>query len=108
MGTRLIKMGSSLEGPLNFGTVLLMLSIAKLASVQPSLRKVCAHTLLSIYTFRRTGLDTNYGYQGVRSNVFYDHFSLLKTIEGGFGLPCLNHACDANVRVMSDLFAAKQ
>ena len=23
----------------------------------------------------------------------------------GFNLPCLNHACDSNVQVMSDLFA---
>jgi hypothetical protein len=25
-------------------------------------------------------------------------------IEGGLGLPCLNHACDSTVSVMSDLF----
>jgi hypothetical protein len=49
-------------------------------------------------------VDTNYGLTGVRSNVRYNHFSLLKTIESGFELPCLNHACDANVSVMSDLF----
>jgi hypothetical protein len=29
---------------------------------------------------------------------------LLKTLEAGFGVPCLNHACDASVHVMSDLF----
>lgn len=51
-------------------------------------------------------VDTNYGYRGVKSGVRYDHFALLKTIEAGFGLPCLNHACDANEHVMSDLFAA--
>jgi phosphatidylinositol-3-phosphatase len=50
-------------------------------------------------------VDTNYGKKGVASSVRYNHFSLLKTIEGGFGLPCLNHACDSNVKVMSDLFA---
>jgi phosphatidylinositol-3-phosphatase len=50
-------------------------------------------------------VDTNYGVQGVQSNKRYDHFSLLKTIEAGFGLPCLNHACDASESVMSDLFA---
>jgi hypothetical protein len=50
-------------------------------------------------------VDTNYGVSGVESSNFYTHFSLLKTIEGGFGLPCLNHACDANVATMSDLFA---
>jgi hypothetical protein len=49
-------------------------------------------------------VDTNYGAQGAKSANFYTHFSLLKSIEAGFGLPCLNHACDAKVDVMSDLF----
>ncbi len=53
-----------------------------------------------------TIVDTNYGVSGVQSNQRYTHFSLLKSIEAGLGLPCLNHACDANVVVMSDLFAA--
>ena len=48
---------------------------------------------------------TNYGTKGVASDVPYNHFSLLRTLEAAFGLPCLNHACDANVRVMTDLFA---
>lgn len=48
---------------------------------------------------------TNYGPQGVQSSTYYNHFSLLKTIEGGLGLPCLNHACDSDVKVMADLFA---
>ncbi|HEY3930700.1 MAG TPA: alkaline phosphatase family protein [Candidatus Koribacter sp.] len=52
-------------------------------------------------------VDTNYGRHGVQSPVFYDHYSLLRTIEGGFGLPCLNHACDKMSKVMSDLFAEK-
>ncbi len=51
-------------------------------------------------------VDTNYGVSGVQSDVFYTHFSLLRTLEAGFGLPCLNHACDASAAVMSDLFAA--
>ncbi len=50
-------------------------------------------------------VDTNYGVHGVQSTQMYTHFSLLKSLEGGFGLPCLNHACDASVSVMSDLFA---
>jgi hypothetical protein len=50
-------------------------------------------------------VDTNYGVKGVQSTQMYTHFSLLKSLEGGFGLPCLNHACDANVNAMSDLFA---
>jgi hypothetical protein len=49
-------------------------------------------------------VDTNYGTHGLKSSAAYNHFSLLKTIEGGFGLPCLNHACDSTVNVMSDLF----
>ena len=49
-------------------------------------------------------VDTNYGVIGVQSNVRYNHFSILKTVEAGFKLPCLNHACDAGTAVMSDLF----
>jgi hypothetical protein len=41
---------------------------------------------------------------GVHSTRRYTHFSLLKTLEAAFGLPCLNHACDAGVAVMDDLF----
>ena len=50
-------------------------------------------------------VDTNYGRHGATSSQFYTHFSLLKTIEAGFGLPCLNHACDAGSKLMTDLFA---
>jgi len=49
-------------------------------------------------------VDMSYESHGVTSNTFYTHFSLLKSIESGLGLPCLNHACDSNVNVMSDLF----
>jgi hypothetical protein len=49
-------------------------------------------------------VDTNYGSHGKESAQFYTHFSLLKSLEAGFGLPCLNHACDSSVKVMSDLF----
>lgn len=49
-------------------------------------------------------VDTNYGAHGLQSSVAYNHFSLLKSIEAGLGLPCLNHACDSNVNVMVDLF----
>jgi len=51
-------------------------------------------------------VDTNYGVHGVKSANFYTHFSLLKSLEAGFGLPCLNHACDESTKVMSDLFRA--
>ena len=52
-----------------------------------------------------TIVDTNYGTKGTTSNVYYNHFALLKTLEAGFQLPCLNHACDKDVPVMRDLFA---
>jgi hypothetical protein len=52
-------------------------------------------------------VDTNYGIHGMQSGKQYNHFSLLKSIESGFGLPCLNHACDSNVSVMSDLFSGQ-
>lgn len=50
-------------------------------------------------------VDTNdqEGY-GIKSDKFYNHFSLLKTMEAAFGLPCLNHACDSGAEVMTDLF----
>lgn len=53
-----------------------------------------------------TIVETSYGRHRVESNQFYTHYSLLKSLEAGFNLPCLNHACDADVAVMSDLFAA--
>ncbi len=49
-------------------------------------------------------VDTNYGFHGITSSVFYDHFSLLRSIEGGLKLPCLNHACDFGTQAMTDLF----
>ena len=52
-----------------------------------------------------TIVDTNYGPKGVKSGKYYNHFSLLKTVEGALRLPCLNHACDADTHVMADLFA---
>lgn len=53
-------------------------------------------------------VDTNYGVHGIKSNAYYNHFSLLRTFEGGFRLPCLNHACDSDSHVMSDLFAERK
>jgi phosphatidylinositol-3-phosphatase len=51
-------------------------------------------------------VDTNYAPGGIKSSRYYNHFSLLRSIEAGLDLPCLNHACDDGVAVMSDLFAA--
>ena len=50
-------------------------------------------------------VDTNYGAHQVSSGKYYTHFSLTRSLDAGFRLPCLNHACDANVKVMSDLFS---
>ena len=49
-------------------------------------------------------VDTNYGSKGLQSSVPYNHFSLLKTLEAGFGLKYLNHAADKNVNLITDLF----
>ncbi len=50
-------------------------------------------------------VQTNFGNtHSVQSSNYYTSFSLLKSLEAGFGLPCLNHACDSSVSVMSDLF----
>jgi phosphatidylinositol-3-phosphatase len=52
-------------------------------------------------------VETNYARNGAVSNTPYDHFSLLRTLEAGFGLPCLNHACDSTSLVMNDLFGGR-
>jgi len=49
-------------------------------------------------------VETNYAANGRTSAQPYDHFSLLRTLEAGFGLPCLNHACDSTSKVMNDMF----
>jgi phosphatidylinositol-3-phosphatase len=54
-----------------------------------------------------TIVDTNYGFHELQSGEFYTHFSLLRSIEGGFGIPCLNHACDSSTKAMTDLFDDK-
>ena len=62
-------------------------------AVQPSINQVV------------TVVDTNFGVHGIQSGTFYDSFSLLRSLEGGFGIPCLNHACDTSTAAMSDMFA---
>jgi chromate transporter len=49
-------------------------------------------------------VETNYAANGRKSAQPYDHYSLLRTLEVAFALPCLNHACDATSKVMNDLF----
>jgi Multicopper oxidase len=38
-----------------------------------------------------------YSKHQVQSSTFYDHYSLTKTLDAAFGLPCLNHACDQEI-----------
>jgi hypothetical protein len=52
-----------------------------------------------------TTVDTSYAPTGKVSNVKYNHFSLLKTLEAGFDLKYINHAADKNVKLMTDLFS---
>jgi phosphatidylinositol-3-phosphatase len=52
-------------------------------------------------------VETNRGEAAVTSSKFYNSYSLLKSLEAAFGLPCLNHACDSDVSVMSDLFGSQ-
>lgn len=47
-----------------------------------------------------------FGSGGAKSQNFYSSFSLLKSLEAGLRLPCLNHACDSDVKTMSDLFGS--
>jgi hypothetical protein len=50
-------------------------------------------------------VETNYASNGRVDGRAYDHYSLLRTLEAGFGLKCLNHACDKRTsKVMNELF----
>jgi hypothetical protein len=49
-------------------------------------------------------VETNYAPNGRTSDLPCDHFSLLRSLEAGFGLPCLNHACDPTSKVLNKLF----
>lgn len=49
-------------------------------------------------------VETNYAANGKKSAKPYDHYSLLRTLQAGFGLPCLNHSCDSTSKVMNDMF----
>jgi len=43
----------------------------------------------------------------VTDNTPYNHYSLLRSLEDAFGLPCLRNACDTQdgVKPMTPLFA---
>jgi hypothetical protein len=44
----------------------------------------------------------------ITDNTPYNHYSLLRTMEAAFGLPCLAHACDSVVPTMAPLFANRR
>jgi phosphatidylinositol-3-phosphatase len=46
---------------------------------------------------------TNYGVRGVVDSRFYNHYSLLKTVEAAFNLPFLGHASDASTHTLAPL-----
>ena len=46
---------------------------------------------------------TNYGVKGVTDNGFYNHYSLLRTIEDAFDLPHLGHAAEATTHTLAPL-----
>ncbi|HVT98942.1 MAG TPA: alkaline phosphatase family protein [Acidobacteriaceae bacterium] len=52
-------------------------------------------------------VESNFPHRQVQSDTYYNSFSLLKSMEAAFGLPCLNHACDPGVQTMSDLIGAR-
>jgi hypothetical protein len=52
-------------------------------------------------------VETNYASNGRKYNTAVDHFSLLRTMEAGFGLSCLNHACDGTSLILNTMFGGK-
>jgi hypothetical protein len=49
-------------------------------------------------------VETNYAKNGKVDANTYDHYSLLRTLQAGFGLTCLNHSCDNTSQVMNVMF----
>jgi phospholipase C len=58
--------------------------------------------VLTVETNAKSGKSNG----GAQSKTFYTSYSLLRSMEAGFRLPCLNHACDKGVNVMTDLFGS--
>jgi len=47
---------------------------------------------------------TGHGPRHVKDSAFYNHYSLLQTIQRNFGVPCLRHTCDtAHVKPLTPL-----
>jgi Phosphoesterase family len=49
---------------------------------------------------------TSHGPRRLSDPTPFNHYSLLRTIENAFGLPCLRHACDKGLVPMAKLFGA--
>jgi hypothetical protein len=88
--SRLQQQIQVMSGNLNF--TYLRSSFSSTRTTIPTTRTVCP----SLWT-------RNYGSRGKQSTTYYDHFDLLKTLETGFSLPCLNNACNATAQLI-DLF----
>ncbi|HEY0767353.1 MAG TPA: alkaline phosphatase family protein [Steroidobacteraceae bacterium] len=50
---------------------------------------------------------TNYGVKGVTDTRFYNHYSLLRTLEDAFNLPHLGHAADSTTQALAPLLAPR-
>jgi phospholipase C len=48
---------------------------------------------------------TSHGPRHLKAPAFYSHYSLLRTIQDNFGVPCLQHSCDVTTKPMTPLFA---
>lgn len=48
---------------------------------------------------------TSHGPRHLKDPTAYSHYSLLRTIQDNFGVPCLQHSCDPATKPMSPLFA---
>ena len=51
-----------------------------------------------------TVVITSHGPRSAQSSTFYNHYSLLATLEQNYGVPCLAGACDSSVKTMAPLF----
>lgn len=81
--------------------------VGGIAQAQERLRERRRHASRSTRTSRTRRVKHNpFAYfQSVQEG---NSFSLLRSMEGAFRLPCLNHACAGNVSVISDLFSGEK
>ena len=69
-----------------------LLEAADVAAMAPGTNAGAAHPVLE------------FGAKPDETEGLIEYLQSVKTVEAALGLPCLNHACDANTAVMSDLF----